>query len=343
MTRHRAAGRRGGRSPSTGPRRSVWARRCGPGCRSRRASRCPGQRSMRSRPATPGATAALREAVRVAADAACRALLGRRRGLRRGQLRRSAPDRPQRADRPRTSRGGAGDLVVGQLRLGHHLPQAARRVRAAECRRGRAVAAAPDTAGRDVHPQPDHRRGRADDRGELGSGRGGGRPGRVIPDSFRVARGGEVLERTPGFKKIAIRAAAGRRHRRRRRPRRAAGGAVPERRAAAGTVRRWPTPASGSTARGATSSGPSPTVSSTCCSAGRSPSPPAAAPTGPPAAPPVVGRIDRPRAAVLRSRRAPIATPSRGCSPSGSSPARPVTRRVPRPRRSTSSTRAPRR
>ena len=31
--------------------------------------------------------------------------------------------------------------------------------------------------------------------------------GRVIPDSFRVARGGEVLERTPGFKKIAIRPA----------------------------------------------------------------------------------------------------------------------------------------
>ena len=29
--------------------------------------------------------------------------------------------------------------------------------------------------------------------------------GRVIPDSFRVARGGEILERTPGFKKIAIR------------------------------------------------------------------------------------------------------------------------------------------
>jgi pyruvate,water dikinase len=31
--------------------------------------------------------------------------------------------------------------------------------------------------------------------------------GRVIPDSFRVGRGGEVLERTPGFKKIAIRPA----------------------------------------------------------------------------------------------------------------------------------------
>jgi pyruvate,water dikinase len=31
--------------------------------------------------------------------------------------------------------------------------------------------------------------------------------GRVIPDSFRVTRGGEVLERTPGFKKIAIRPA----------------------------------------------------------------------------------------------------------------------------------------
>jgi pyruvate,water dikinase len=29
--------------------------------------------------------------------------------------------------------------------------------------------------------------------------------GRIIPDSFRVARGGEVLERTAGFKKIAIR------------------------------------------------------------------------------------------------------------------------------------------
>lgn len=29
--------------------------------------------------------------------------------------------------------------------------------------------------------------------------------GRIIPDSFRLARGGEILERTPGFKKIAIR------------------------------------------------------------------------------------------------------------------------------------------
>jgi pyruvate,water dikinase len=32
--------------------------------------------------------------------------------------------------------------------------------------------------------------------------------GRVIPDSFRLHRAGEVLERTPGVKKIAIRAAA---------------------------------------------------------------------------------------------------------------------------------------
>jgi pyruvate,water dikinase len=32
--------------------------------------------------------------------------------------------------------------------------------------------------------------------------------GRVIPDTFRISRAGEVLERTPGFKKIAIRAAA---------------------------------------------------------------------------------------------------------------------------------------
>ena len=33
--------------------------------------------------------------------------------------------------------------------------------------------------------------------------------GRVIPDSYRVARGGEVLDRRPGLKKIAIRPAAG--------------------------------------------------------------------------------------------------------------------------------------
>jgi Pyruvate phosphate dikinase, AMP/ATP-binding domain/Cyclic nucleotide-binding domain len=32
--------------------------------------------------------------------------------------------------------------------------------------------------------------------------------GRVIPDSFRIARSGEILERTPGLKKIAIRAVA---------------------------------------------------------------------------------------------------------------------------------------
>ena len=32
--------------------------------------------------------------------------------------------------------------------------------------------------------------------------------GRVIPDTFRIDRAGAVLERTPGFKKIAIRAAA---------------------------------------------------------------------------------------------------------------------------------------
>ena len=32
--------------------------------------------------------------------------------------------------------------------------------------------------------------------------------GRVIPDTFRIARGGDVLERTSGVKKIAIRASA---------------------------------------------------------------------------------------------------------------------------------------
>ena len=33
--------------------------------------------------------------------------------------------------------------------------------------------------------------------------------GMVIPDSFRIDRGGEVLERTPGLKRIAIRGVPG--------------------------------------------------------------------------------------------------------------------------------------
>ena len=93
--------------------------------------------------------------------------------------------------------------------------------------------------------------------------------GRVIPDTFRIAPSGEVLERTPGFKKIAIRAAAD-------------GGTyedaiAPEQREQAcldttnsRSLRRSRRSSKRSTARLATSSGRSPAGSSTCCSAGRS-------------------------------------------------------------------------
>ena len=93
--------------------------------------------------------------------------------------------------------------------------------------------------------------------------------GRVIPDSFRVARTGEVLERRAGLKKFAIRSAPD-------------GGTFDEDVAAdlveslclsdeqlqalsglADGLR------AGVRRRSATSSGPSPTDSSTCCSAAR--------------------------------------------------------------------------
>ncbi len=93
--------------------------------------------------------------------------------------------------------------------------------------------------------------------------------GRVIPDSFRVARGARCSRRAPALKKFAIRSGRGRRHRRRGRRARAGRVAVPERRAARRRCPTWPPTASGSTARSVTSSGPSPTDSSTCCSAAR--------------------------------------------------------------------------
>ena len=61
--------------------------------------------------------------------------------------------------------------------------------------------------------------------------------GLVIPDTYRVDRAGQVLERTAGRKQIAIRSVADRRHRRgedRRRPRRAT---LPRRRPARGAGR----------------------------------------------------------------------------------------------------------
>ena len=88
----------------------------------------------------------------------------------------------------------------------------------------------------DVHAQPDHRRGRADDRGELGSGRGGGlRPGhpRLLPGGpqWRGARA------SCGTQEVRDPFRPGRRHRGRGRRPRPGGVAVPERRAAAGPVR----------------------------------------------------------------------------------------------------------
>ena len=93
--------------------------------------------------------------------------------------------------------------------------------------------------------------------------------GRVIPDTFRIDRAGAVLERTPGFKKIAIRAAADGgtfEETRRAGARRAA---VPRRRSARAARTRSPGSARRSTDRRATSSGRSRAGSSTCSSAAR--------------------------------------------------------------------------
>ena len=56
--------------------------------------------------------------------------------------------------------------------------------------------------------------------------------GMVIPDSFRIDRGGEVLERRPGLKRIAIRGVPGGGTVEERGSGRADGAAVPRRRAA---------------------------------------------------------------------------------------------------------------
>ncbi len=113
--------------------------------------------------------------VRPLRRAARRALVGGRRGRRGRELRRPAPDAAQRAVGRRGRRGAAGGLVVGELRLGDHLPPARRPLHAPERRRRRPGAARSRVRRRDVHPEPDQRRRRADDRGELGARRGGRR------------------------------------------------------------------------------------------------------------------------------------------------------------------------
>ncbi len=93
--------------------------------------------------------------------------------------------------------------------------------------------------------------------------------GRVIPDSFRIDRSGAVLERTPGFKKIVIRASAdgGTVEERVAPPQRRA--AVPRRRSARAAQRPRRAVRAGVRARRATSNGRSRAGSSTCSSAGR--------------------------------------------------------------------------
>ena len=102
-------------------------------------------------------------------------------------------------------RRAARDLVVGELRLRDHLPPARRAVHPPERRRGRAVAARPrQSAGVMFTQNPVTG---ADER-VIEASWGLGEAvvaGLVIPDTFRVARDGEVLERTPGLKRIAIR------------------------------------------------------------------------------------------------------------------------------------------
>ena len=92
--------------------------------------------------------------------------------------------------------------------------------------------------------------------------------GLVIPDSFRIDRDGEVLERRAGPEADRDPRPAGRRHRRGGGPARADRAALPRRRAARGAERARAAAASRSTARAATSSGRSRTARSTCCSAG---------------------------------------------------------------------------
>ena len=80
--------------------------------------------------------------------------------------------------------------MVGELRLGDQLPPARRSVHPTKRRRRRPGAARSRQRRGHVHEEPDQRRGRTNDRGELGARRGGRRRGMVIPDHFRIDRSG---------------------------------------------------------------------------------------------------------------------------------------------------------
>ena len=97
----------------------------------------------------------------------------------------------------------AGGLVVGELGLGDHLPASGWACSPAEHRGRRPGAARPRGRRGHVHDEPVNG---ADER-VIEAAWGLGEAvvaGLVIPDHYRLARSGEVLERKPGVKKIAI-------------------------------------------------------------------------------------------------------------------------------------------
>ena len=103
--------------------------------------------------------------------------------------------------------------MVGELRLGDHLPPACRAFTRPSVGVVVQVLLDPDTAGVMFTQNPVTG---ADER-VIEASWGLGEAvvaGRVIPDNYRVDRAGEVLERTPGRKNIAFRTAARGRHRR---------------------------------------------------------------------------------------------------------------------------------
>ena len=197
--RRRGDGARSERGRRTRPRRatprSSARRRSGSGrpratvSRCRRASR---SRARSSRPSPPGTSRRSRRS-----PSWCGRWRARSRCARRPSTR-TAPTRasPASTSRCSTSRrggadgGGERDLVVGELGLGDHLPPARRPLHAPERRRRRPGAARPRRRGRDVHPEPDDRRRRAGDRGELGARRGGRRrardPGHTTASTARA-------------------------------------------------------------------------------------------------------------------------------------------------------------
>ena len=168
--------------------------------------------------------------------------------------------------RPR--RRDPADLVVRELRLRDHLPQARRPLHAPEHRGRRHAAARPRGRRGDVHPEPDQRRRRATDRSELGARRG----------RRRRPRDPRQLPHRPighGARPEPRREADRDSRRRRRRHDRGGRRAGARRSCPASTTTSspsstpWPGGARRSTDRRATSSGRSPGTSSTCCSAAR--------------------------------------------------------------------------